>query len=167
MMVSESSNNDVCLFKSWDKLGLFDGYDDDEFNQWCKFHSYNDMAQLDYVKYWTDNLSYERVENLNACVVSMTPASKKYDMDHRFMRVGSVSFLNENEEFEVETVLAINPCARLCGIDESKIYFMLLTRLLKCRCRRPIIYKLHVSFSSIDDQFPAFKSIYGYDTDMI
>ncbi|CAG8698224.1 1895_t:CDS:2, partial [Rhizophagus irregularis] len=80
MMVLESSNNDVCLFKSWDKLGLFDGYDDDEFNQWCKFHSYNDMAH------------------------------KKYDMDHRFMRVGSVSFLNENEEFEVET---INPCARL------------------------------------------------------
>ncbi|PKC11599.1 hypothetical protein RhiirA5_412900 [Rhizophagus irregularis] len=58
MMVLESSNNDVCLFKSWDKLGLFDGYDDDEFNQWCKFHSYNDMAQLDYVKYWTGEEHY-------------------------------------------------------------------------------------------------------------
>ncbi|POG76346.1 uncharacterized protein OCT59_024721 [Rhizophagus irregularis] len=62
-MVLESSNNDVCLFKSWDKLGLFDGYDDDEFNQWCKFHSYNDMAQLDYVKYWTE---FE-VETINPC----------------------------------------------------------------------------------------------------
>ncbi|EXX58538.1 hypothetical protein RirG_197050 [Rhizophagus irregularis DAOM 197198w] len=159
IIVSETSNNDVCLFKSWDKLGLFDGYDDDEFNQWCKLRGYNDMAQLDYVKYWTgaypseldkwhetpagnlqektenylglreseikrdyqiyrDNLSYERVENLNACVVSMIlqiepPASKIYDMDHRFMRVGSVSFLDENEEFETETVLAIHPCARL------------------------------------------------------
>ncbi|GES95375.1 hypothetical protein GLOIN_2v1782051 [Rhizophagus clarus] len=160
IIVSETSNNDACRFKSWNKLNLFDGYDDDEFNQWCTLRGYDDnKAQMDYVKYWTsaypleldiwydtpagnlqektenylglresiiardyqiyqDNLSKKRAENLNACVTSMIlqtepPLNKTYDMDHRFMRVGSVSFLDENEEFEIETILAIHPLTRL------------------------------------------------------
>jgi hypothetical protein len=159
IIASETSNNEVRRFKSWNKLSLFDGYDDDEFNQWRILRGYGNIAQLNYVKYWTgaypleldkwhdtpagnlqektenyleiretvvardhqiyrDNLSDKGVENLNACVASMIlqieyPFSKTYDMDHRFMRVGSVSFLDEDEEFEVETVLAIYPFARL------------------------------------------------------
>ncbi|CAB4392726.1 unnamed protein product [Rhizophagus irregularis] len=88
-------------------------------------------------------------------------------MDHRFMRVGSVSFLNENEEFEVET---INPCARLTiarahgQIDDlidgaASKQMCVVTEMSMSSSNN----KLHVSFSSIDDQFPAFKSIYGYD----
>jgi hypothetical protein len=53
IIVSETSNNEVCQFKSWNKLQLFDGYNDDEFNQWCKLHSYINGKQLNYVKYWT------------------------------------------------------------------------------------------------------------------
>ncbi|CAB4489002.1 unnamed protein product [Rhizophagus irregularis] len=76
-------------------------------------------------------------------------------MDHRFMLVGSVSFLNENEEFEVET---INPCARLTiARAHGQIDDLIDGAASKQMC------VLHVSFSSIDDQFPAFKSIYGYD----
>ncbi|GBB85238.1 hypothetical protein RclHR1_01180015 [Rhizophagus clarus] len=53
IIVSETSNNEVCHFKSWNKLHLFDGYDDDEFNQWCILHGYVNEGQLNYVKYWT------------------------------------------------------------------------------------------------------------------
>ncbi|CAB4390510.1 unnamed protein product [Rhizophagus irregularis] len=54
IIVSETSSNEICQFKSWNKLQLFDGYDDEEFNQWCILHGYDgNEDQLNYVKYWT------------------------------------------------------------------------------------------------------------------
>ncbi|RIA87884.1 hypothetical protein C1645_695657, partial [Glomus cerebriforme] len=56
IIVSETSNNEISQFKTfkpWNKLQLFDGYNNEEYNQWCKFHGYENNAHLDTLKYWT------------------------------------------------------------------------------------------------------------------
>ncbi|RIA83457.1 hypothetical protein C1645_833697 [Glomus cerebriforme] len=53
VIVSETFNDEVNQFKSWNKLQLFGGYDDDEFDHWRTFRGYENDAHLNTVKYWT------------------------------------------------------------------------------------------------------------------
>ncbi|CAG8695469.1 13241_t:CDS:2, partial [Funneliformis mosseae] len=56
-----STNNEVFPkeFKPWKQLNLFGGYDDNEFNEWCKLYNYDidgdleTKSQLEVIKFWT------------------------------------------------------------------------------------------------------------------
>jgi len=128
IIVSETSNNEICQFKSWNKLQLFDGYNDDEFNQWCTLYDYKDKAQLNDIKYWTS------VYPLELDIWHKTPAkilqekTKNYlenresDIvkDYQIYRENLPKMRKENlDQCVTSMILQTNPPANVDGMDRQ------------------------------------------------